>query len=366
MCEYFPGLGSVFTYTVALNTNIINFPAKHTGKLVGLLNAFFAGSPSIFGTLYYKLFATGDPTEPSNQNFGGFMLFFAILFGVVDILCILFLRKYPNEHDVSAEMYAYKDSNGVIIGDTEAVIVTENGKNDINASTAGYTLQNGYETQRESDSEEGTCFSIRNTICNLDFELFIWMFAFASSVSLVYGNNITVTSRSVSLNSYNDKLIIIIPITNCVISAVTGILSDQLKERIPRLVLVVLGMCCFVVSQVLVMLFADDLTWLVIATVFIGIGTGIIWSLCPTIMKERFSVEHLGRNWGLALFVASLVAYASQLMFGKLYDSHVPENTVDNYCYGKDCITEGYGAFLTVAVMAVILGVLLSLKKRCC
>jgi hypothetical protein len=38
----FAGLGSAFTYMVALNTNIINMDKRFRGTIVGLLNAFFA------------------------------------------------------------------------------------------------------------------------------------------------------------------------------------------------------------------------------------------------------------------------------------------------------------------------------------
>ena len=88
----FLGLGSVFTYMVALNTNIINFDKKHTGKVVGLLNAFFAGSPSVFATLYYHVFKDGD-----HHDYPGFLLMFAISFGIADLLCIIFLRIYAEK-----------------------------------------------------------------------------------------------------------------------------------------------------------------------------------------------------------------------------------------------------------------------------
>ena len=82
---------------VALNTNIINFDQKHTGKVVGLLNAFFAGSPSVFATLYYHVFQNGK-----SHDYPGFLLMFAISFGTADLLCIIFLRIYT-ENDGNRE-----------------------------------------------------------------------------------------------------------------------------------------------------------------------------------------------------------------------------------------------------------------------
>jgi hypothetical protein len=46
---------------VALNTNIINMDKRFRGTIVGLLNAFFAGSPSVFATIYVK-------AEPKPEN----------------------------------------------------------------------------------------------------------------------------------------------------------------------------------------------------------------------------------------------------------------------------------------------------------
>jgi hypothetical protein len=56
----FAGLGSAFTYMVALNTNIINMDKRFRGTIVGLLNAFFAGSPSVFVQIYLHVLTGED------------------------------------------------------------------------------------------------------------------------------------------------------------------------------------------------------------------------------------------------------------------------------------------------------------------
>lgn len=343
---------------VALNTNVINFSAKHTGKIVGFLNAFFAGSPSVFATIYYNIFTSGDSTIAENQDFKGFMLMMAVLYGVVNLICMAFLRIYkdPVDHDDIAITY-YKDTNGIVVDD---LTIAVNGKLS--------QPDNKFETENNVGKpgvEENEPMSLKQILCRLDFHLFSWMFAFAASVGLVYGNNLTVTSKSVSLDKYNNNLVIIIPITNAIVSASIGILSDVFKHRVPRLAIVVGACALFVLAQVLLMVFADKLTMFVLATIFAGMGVGIIWSLCPTVMKEMFSVNHLGRNWGIALLLAALIGLASQEIFGALYDSHVPEGE-GNECYGIKCIQEGYGVFLGVSVLAVVLGVAILVHKRCC
>ncbi|XP_052804305.1 uncharacterized protein LOC128234236 [Mya arenaria] len=358
MAIYFllAGFGSVFTYMVALNTNVINFSAKHTGKVVGFLNAFFAGSPSVFGTLFYRVFTHGDSTDPANQDFAGFMLFFAILFGIVNILCMFFLRIYVIKDirdDVTIKYI--KNSNGDVIDDITSVV---------NGQPSNGILVTEETTLKAENAEEGVPMTLMSTLRRLDFQIFSWMFAFASSVGLVYGNNITVTSKSVGLDYYNDRLVIIIPITNAIVSAFIGVISDMFKDRIPRQAIVTLACLTLIVAQALVITLADTLSVFVTATVLAGFGIGIIWSLCPTIMKEMFSVEHLGRNWGIALLIAALLAFASQEVFGTLYDIKIPEGD-GNYCYGMACIRGGYGVFLGVAVLALLMGLTLLLMRRC-
>ena len=341
----------MFTYMVALNTNVINFSSKHTGKIVGFLNAFFAGSPSVFATVYYKLFTTGDQTDVDNQNYAGFMIFFAILYGVANTMCMLFLRVYSKHDDTEAvKVEYYKETDGIVLNG-----LATNGKSieaETNENIAG------------TDTEDSH-MSLKEIACNLDFNSFVWMFAFVSSVGLVYTNNLTVASRSAGLGDHNDNLVIVIPITNAIVSASIGIVSDTFKEKVPRLVLVTASCLLFVVAQVLLMLLAQKLTVFVIATVCAGAGIGVVWSLSPTIMKEMFYVRNLGRNWGIALFFAALVAFASQLIFGALYDSHVTSDGGE-FCYGKECIQSGYAVFLAVAVMALLCGLFILLRRRCC
>lgn len=347
---------------VALNTNVINFSSKHTGKVVGFLNACFAGSPSIFATIYYNLFTTGDSTIPENQDFQGFMLFFAILYGVVNLLCMAFLRIYTDsvKSNANVAITNYKDNKGIVL---DELTVAVNGESKI--TDTGDEIRNNdvFETDLGNDSEP---MSLKQLICSLDFHVFAWMFAFASCVGLVYVTNLTVTSKSVSLDYYNNKLVLIIPITNAIVSAIIGILSDMLKTRIPRLGIVTASCVSFGIGQVLVVLFADKLTLLIVATVCNGVGVGIIWSLCPTIMKEKFSVEHLGRNWGVALLLSAMLAFASQEIFSVLYDAHVPEVDGINTCYGVKCIQAGYVVFLGFAVVAIGLGTFMLIRQRCC
>ena len=218
------------------------------------------------------------------------------------------------------------------------------------------------------------------------------MFAFASSVGLVYVTNITTISKSMCttsenmvqntslftndstgnitvknatttcLNTYDDRLTIIIPITNAIVSLSVGLFSDYFKARLPRLWIVMFACACFLVSQVLVLCFAYKIFFLMLATVFAGTAIGVLWSLAPTIMNEMFYVGNLGRNWGIAILVAALLGFGIQELFGVLYDAQI-NTTEAHVCHGMSCITGGVATCLASASVSIVLGVVMQLKK---
>ncbi|KAL5011011.1 hypothetical protein ScPMuIL_013316 [Solemya velum] len=395
---FLTGLGSIFTYMVALNTNCINFDKKHRGKIIGLLNAFFSGSPSIFAVIYYNVFSHGESTDPANQDYGGFLLLFAVLFTISDILCIFLIRIYPRpededrqeliidgldkEKEMSPRLYedednAIMDSRGVRLSirselngsdyDTpyaEAVISTDeknaqaveivpNGINSINTSDQN---QSGMDVKPKS-------LSIFKLLINPDFHLFTWMFSAAASIGLVYTNNITQVAKSVGLKQYDDMLVMIIPITSAIASLFFGILSDVLKDKIPRNGFIIIAGVLFAACQGLGMAFANNYAVLILSTVFCGLGIAIIWSLAPAVMSEMFDLKDFGRNWGLAILVAALIGMGAQEVFGALYDEHI---TIpgSNDCCGMACIRTGYAVFLGISILSVVMGIIIVAKKQ--
>ncbi|KAK3605952.1 hypothetical protein CHS0354_019629 [Potamilus streckersoni] len=316
----------------ALNTNVINFKDRLTGKIVGFLNVFFAVSASIFATIFYAFFGTA--TDVEHQDLGGFMFLFAICFGVVDMLCMIFLRVYNAQVPSSS-------------ANIENLLSREEDPN-----------------QRESTPliiNKLTPLPIKQLLTNGDYCLFSLTFAFASSIGLVLGNNLTVISKSMHLDCYNARLVLIIPITSAITSLSIGIISDYFKKKVPRLTILISGYCGYIVCLVICLIHADKLAALYIATTIAGIGNGINWSISPTIMKEMFYVGNLGRNWGIAILGAALFGCLSQVIFGALYDAKITENG-DTYCYGMQCFRVGFATSLVIACLSVILGVFLKCK----
>ncbi|KAL3836732.1 hypothetical protein ACJMK2_022151 [Sinanodonta woodiana] len=328
------GLGSVFTYMVALNTNVINFHDRHTGKIAGLLNACLSGSPSIFATIFYAFF--GSATDVEHQDLAGFMLLFAILFGIVNILCMVFLRVYQ-------EQPATSGNNGNIIS----------GEAETNTGEANLCERDRFSS-----------LPLVTLLRRVDYHLFVWTFALTSSVGLVFGNNLTVISKSLHLDLYNNRLVLIGPITNAIISLSVGIISDHFKVNVPRHAILIVGCALYIACLVLCLLFAERIAALYTATTLAGIGAGVTWSISPTIMKEMFYIGNFGRNWGIALMVSALTGMVSQVIFGALYDSKI---TIvgDTYCYGMSCLRGSFAVFLGVACLCATFAIVLSFFHKC-
>jgi hypothetical protein len=307
------------------------------------------------------------------------MLLFAISFGVVDILCIFFLKIRSPESPVFVKFENEPDINGidnekigtdryVLKGDRDDnnheifCFARRNGRQSIAGDINGDPLPSQVEQRLDNDAERP--MNLKEILTDVNYQAFVWLFAFASSIGLVYANNITVISKSLHLNNYDDRLTIIIPITNAIISAAVGLFSDFLKDRLPRMWILIFGSICFTISQILVFLFAQTLGLLVVSAMLVGVGIAILWSISPTIMKEMFFVGNLGRNWGIAILIASLVGFGTQEAYGAIYDSKTAPGAVD--CYGIDCIRGGSAICMACGSLSIIIGLIIQLRKRCC
>jgi hypothetical protein len=323
---------------VALNTNIINMDKRFRGTIVGLLNAFFAGSPSVFVQIYLHVL-TGE------DKYANFLLLLAILFAFVGILCMIFLRIYSDDtHDDTIDILPEKRHKPK----TELKEISTNTD----------------ETSDTTESKESIeTMSLKQILLNLDFHLFSWTFVFAAAIGLVFLNNLTTISQSVELSDRNSVLLIIIPVCNAITSLSLGFLSDVLKTRVPRMILILLSCAFFAGSLALTMWKASIFAVLVISTILCGIGTGIIWTLSPTIMSERFCLKNIGRNWGMTILFAAAVGMGIQEVFGYLYDVQTGSASGAT-CLGLSCVRGGLAVGLGSGILAIVFCIVFITKNR--
>ncbi|XP_069141778.1 uncharacterized MFS-type transporter YhjX-like [Argopecten irradians] len=364
MAFYFflSGLGFTFTYVVALNTNVINFPAKHRGKIVGLLSSFFAGSPSIFSSLYYHVIGKDDPK--SADSFSSLMLVFAVCFVIVDFLCMVFLRvnlqiepssNFIYSNDIQQKAREFSSVNKGFIDENSSTNSTQNIQNREDAVTA-------ISKSHELPCQDGT-ISLLKILLNVDYQLVTWVISLAGVSSWVYTIALTQTTAALGLASHDADIVLVIPIANAITSFTIGIISDHFRKRLPRLVIILAGVTAFFICQCLTVALADRYAVLVTASVFNGMGQAVVWSIAPALMSEMFSVKNLGRNWGITMLLSSLVGFASQEAFGALYDAQISVPG-EVYCYGMSCIRGGQAVALGATVISMILCVILYRRRK--
>lgn len=329
---------------VALNTNIINMDKRFRGTIVGLLNAFFAGSPSVFVQIYLHVL-TGE------DKYANFLLLFAILFAFVDILCMIFLRIYSDDiHDDTIDILPEKRNEPE----------KEREMKRISTNTDETSCCTSDTTESKESIETMT---LKQILLNLDFHLFSWTFVFAAAIGLVFLNNLTTISQSVELSDRNSVLLIIISVCNAITSISLGFLSDVLKTRVPRMILLLLSCVFFTGSLASTMWKASIFGVLVISTILCGIGTGMIWTLSPTIMSERFCLKNIGRNWGMTILLAAAVGMGIQEVFGHLYDVQT-NNANGAICLGLSCVRGGLAVGLGSGILAVLFCIVFITKTR--
>ena len=331
---------------VALNTNVINFDRKHTGKVVGTLNAFFAGSPSAFATIYYNLFTKGDVRKSENQDYQGFMLMMAITFCVINLLDFVLVYR-------------------IIVPSLGPLTAVD--QNNYEARTEQDDSMNRFDNEHNDDDvgreDEEASIPFLKLLLNADYVLLLTIFSGAAAVSLVFGVNVTTVSKSVGLDHHNKWLTLISPITNAVFSISIGFFSDYFKRRIPRLQIIICGCLAFALCTLLVVAFPTSIVALSAACFFCGVGIAFDFSMTPTLLKEMFGIRNFGRNWGVALLTFSALGMPSQILFGAMYDAHITEQGHRD-CFGSKCIVGGMAVFLGVSILTILLGILmLNLNK---
>ncbi|XP_021367267.1 uncharacterized protein LOC110459371 [Mizuhopecten yessoensis] len=315
---------------VSMNTNLVNFTQQQRGKVMGTLNCFFSGSPFVYSLVYYHVFNGNDPDNL--ESFPRLMMLVAISFAVVNSLCILFLRRLPESKERANQSISYEDING-IPNDLSKVL-----EKDVSMST--------------------TCLA-----GNCNFHALLWVFTLTSSVGVFVTNNLTEIATSVRLDRHNPTLVLLIPVTTMVVSILIGVLSDKYIGTFPRSSVVLIGIGSFIISQMLFLLLADVFSLLIIATILVGIGNAIMWSLGPVLTADILYIGNLGRNWGLITLVNAIFCFALQEVFGVMYENAI---TTPNelFCFGLHCLRGAFGIGLTSTLLSFLPALVLFIRTK--
>lgn len=106
----------------------------------------------------------------------------------------------------------------------------------------------------------------------------------------------------------------------------------------------------------------SDLKKLFGMSIVTGLMYGTLFGLCPVLTFEWFGLRHFSQNWGIISLSPVLAGNIFNLLFGKVYDSHVPKDGHSHFCPdGEECFRSVFrftaiGAVLATILSAVIIG----------
>jgi len=294
------GQGNILTYMPALIAQIRNFPAHHRGKVVGVVDSMFGASSAIFAAIYKYHFANPSGT-PSKHDIPDFMILLALVSVGANFLGAIVLRYIPKLERVQK----YDDHASIGINAERVSLLPEKIVN-----ITGLQL-----------------------LSTANFWIVTGIFTLTIGVSLNYLNNMFSILQSVRDLHNVSVLMLIMPISSCVTRLLTGMLSDLAIHHMTRASYQLFAAVLMLVSQIMM---AVALTETIIASsLILGIATGMLWCITPTVVSEMFGVPHLGQNWGWSLFGSGLAAVLLQLVTNVFYANHTKEN--DLFCHGEEC-----------------------------
>ena len=340
----------MFLYMGSLPPNMNNFSSKNRGKVVALLDAFFGAGASIFGAVYgaaFRVSPTGEDSTEDKFNVGGakeddvkgHFLMMSLIFSIVGVLGMAFVRQIPWEADELADT-----------GNEESSLVVEDhGTNFHDSRTFGST---------------GTEVSITGfkLVKTLNFHLLLWSFVIFGSIQLVFYNNTAVFLKSFGQERHIFLLTIMGPSVAAVIKPFFGWLSDAFLKRVPRvlylLVLnstttVMLVMCTFLADRIGIFGTTSLVSWL---------ANGALWALTPTILSELFGMKFFARNWGWMHVGFALTGWILHAFFGHMYRMAIGRGG-GSTCYGQQCFTWSFFILALLACTATTMNAVLLIRQ---
>ncbi|UZJ55249.1 hypothetical protein CBS101457_004569 [Exobasidium rhododendri] len=254
--------------------------------------------------------------------------------------------------------------------------------------------------QKTSSSEKTIDLTGWNLIKNVDFIILFFIMTLISGTGLLVINNIGTMTRtlyeyskrhkelnatafsSLSLFSLEDSIVNLdvhassdgdvqqlqahqvsaISIGNALGRIMIGILSDVLVNKTGRqahrVCLLLLVCSLALISQGLAATpnVISDLKKLLGISSMTGLMYGTLFGLCPVLTFEWFGLRHFSQNWGIISLSPVLAGNIFNLLFGRIYDSHVPKEGHTHICPdGEECFRSVFQITEVAALIALLL-----------
>ena len=338
---------------------------------MGLLDTMFSCSPAVFAILYASVFSGGHFEDPENQNTAGFMLMFAVLNGVTNLLCVFVLREVPPDcaqlnilsdalvsqyHSTgSSRIIQDVDSSGFEMGSAEKTFDEEtclgSSSNDSNNGEA-------HPIAKHLDSY----MPYLKVVISTDFQLLLWTFCINLASALMIYNNITVVLNSVDLVEHQTVFVVIISAVGLPAHIVISLFSDYFINSIPRSSLLVLAGALNLLCHILCAIDIDLYSALLTVTILTGITQSIVGIVGPTITSEMFDIGHFGFNTGVFLFTFPILSLFMQWIFGSVFDRNSPSGMRD--CTGTICFRDTFIISSCLILVVMVTSIILFIRTK--
>ncbi|GAA5925718.1 hypothetical protein JCM10213_008867 [Rhodosporidiobolus nylandii] len=233
----------------------------------------------------------------------------------------------------------------------------------------------------------------------------LWCFlGLCSGVGLMFINNIGLVALTLSSSDGDPDprsiarsqahLVSLLSVFNCLGRLFVGFASDTFLHHVPqrmrfaRVWWLVVTSLLFVLSQYLAgsATHVAGLAGLALPTALVGFAYGTLFGSVPVVGLERFGVLNYGTNNGFLTLSPSVFANLSNLLFGAVYDAHVPRSpsaldgpssaNVSSFAkragdaapahlcqLGAECFHSAFQATTVMSVLAVMLAVMLARRR---
>ncbi|GAA5906019.1 hypothetical protein JCM8208_006319 [Rhodotorula glutinis] len=231
----------------------------------------------------------------------------------------------------------------------------------------------------------------------LDFWLIFGFNGLCAGVGLCYINNLGTVVRSLALATrtadpslldlppaasvalLQSRLVSLLSIFNFLGRLLSGFLSDTLLHspprplpRIPRVAFLPLTASILVSSQ-LVALRTAHAEHLWAATALTGLAHGCLFGISGIVGLERFGLKSFSQTNGFLALAPALFGQTTNLLFGRIYDSHVlpsppspsPIVAIAGTCtLGRECYAQAFILTSCMALGALVVGLWLALGRK--
>ena len=196
-----------------------------------------------------------------------------------------------------------------------------------------------------------------------DFWLLMVTFIIGSSLNRLVNNNVGTYLRSFHQESHLHLIMTSAPWTLIITKIIIGTVSDVYRDKIPRLLFLVVVVVINAPSYGAFIFLADNIYYLYYITYVSFLSYGIFFVIAPVLVAEYFGITYFSINYGAAFLADGCFALLLQFILGLLYDMNVTD-VATHTCYGLHCYYVSSGILCGLSLLTLFTSVILFVRRQ--